>query len=324
MTDKPPANLIWETALDWLLLIQENPHDADLARRLNDWRASAAEHDAAWRKAQKVWQLSGAALSLPSEPAAGTPQIEPRTFSPRHFSRRKRSWIGAAAAACVVMLLLPDWQALRADYHSHTAEHRDITLSDGSHMLLDSNSVVDVQFDPGQRQVTLLRGQAFFSVKSEPDRAFYVNAGPVRVRVTGTAFAVSVEQGEVHVSVESGTVAVKTPSSLASSSLHHGDHLNYSTLDNQTRVAQWPDEYIAPWRRWQLIAVDQSVDDVIQQLRRYQPGLIVLTDKALGQRRITAALNLRDPKRALQAAIAPLGGTVQDRLPFTLIVSDAP
>lgn len=324
MTDKPPPNLIWETALDWLLLIQENPHDSDLARRINDWRASAAEHDAAWRKAQKVWELSGAALSLQSETAPGTQHVETRSSPPRRFSRRNRSLIGAAAAACAVMILLPDWQALRADYHSQTAEHRDITLSDGSHMLLDSNSVADVQFDPEQRQVTLLRGQAFFSVKSEPNRAFYVNAGSVRVRVTGTAFAVSVEQGDVHVSVESGTVAVKTPSSLASSSLHHGDHLNYSTKNNQTRVAQWPDEYSAPWRRWQLIAVDQSVDDVIQQLRRYQPGLILLTDKALGQRRITAALNLRDPKRALQAAIAPLGGTVQDNLPYTLIVSDAP
>lgn len=31
MTEKPPLNPIWETALDWLLLIQENPHDPELA-----------------------------------------------------------------------------------------------------------------------------------------------------------------------------------------------------------------------------------------------------------------------------------------------------
>ena len=320
MTDKPPANLVWETALDWLLLIQQNPHDPELNRRLNDWRASAPEHDAAWRKAQKVWQLSGAALNLPNATSAAAPT----TPAPRRFSRRQHSWMGVAAAACAVCMLLPDWQALRADYRSPIAEHRDITLSDGSHMLLDSNSVADVQFDPAQRQVTLLRGQAFFSVKSEPDRAFYVNAGQVRVRVTGTAFAVSVENDEVQVSVESGTVAVKTPAAPQPSSLHHGDHLSYSAKDNQTRLAQWPNESIAPWRRWQLVAVDQSVEDVIKQLRRYQPGLILLTDKTLGQRRITAALNLRDPKRALQAAIAPLGGAVQDSLPYALIVTDAP
>ena len=69
MTDTPPPNLVWETALDWLLLIQQNPDDPELNRRLNDWRASAPEHDAAWRKAQIVWQLSGAALSLPNPPA---------------------------------------------------------------------------------------------------------------------------------------------------------------------------------------------------------------------------------------------------------------
>ncbi|WP_256670619.1 DUF4880 domain-containing protein [Pseudomonas sp. FSL A6-1183] len=64
MTEKPPPNPIWETALDWLLLIQENPHDSELTERLNHWRASAPEHDAAYRKALKVWSLSGEALRL--------------------------------------------------------------------------------------------------------------------------------------------------------------------------------------------------------------------------------------------------------------------
>ena len=46
MTDRPPPNPIWETALDWLPLIQENPDDPELNGRLNHWRASAHQHDA--------------------------------------------------------------------------------------------------------------------------------------------------------------------------------------------------------------------------------------------------------------------------------------
>lgn len=317
-------NPVWETALDWLLLIQQHPDDPELSTQLYAWRASAPEHDAAYRKALKVWRLSGEALSLPLEPAP-SPVLTPAP-APRHLRRRKRSLIGAAVAACAVFMLLPDWQALRADFHSPTAEHRDITLSDGSHVLLDSDSLVDVQFDPQQREVTLLRGQAFFSVQPDAARAFYVNAGPVRVRVTGTAFAVNLQGSHVDVSVESGTVAVKTSQSSSAPDhlLHHGDQLRYNASDDSTRLAQLPNEQIAPWRRWQLVAIDQSVEDVVAQLRRYQPGLILLTDKTLGQRRITAALNLRDPKRALQAAIAPLGGQLQDSVPYTLIVSAKP
>lgn len=321
-------NPIWDTALDWLLLIQQHPDDPDLTQRLNDWRASAPQHDAAYRKALKVWRLSGEALSLAQEPtpAPAAPPAPRPAPAPSRSSRRKRSLIGAAVAACAAFMLLPDWPALRADWHSPMAEHRDIILSDGSRVQLDSNSLIDVQFDPQQREVTLLRGQAFFSVKPDATRAFYVKAGSVRVRVTGTEFAVSLNDSNVDVSVQSGTVVVKTPDSSARPEhvLHHGDQLSYRATHQTTRLAQLPDEQIAPWRRWQLVAIDQSVDDVVSHLRRYQPGLIVLTDKALGQRRITAVLNLRDPKRALQAAIAPLGGRVQDSVPYTLIVSAKP
>ena len=322
MTEKPPPNPIWETALDWLLLIQENPHDSELTERLNHWRASAPEHDAAYRKALKVWSLSGEALTLPVTTAPAPPMARP----PQRLSRRKRALVGAAVAASALLMWGPDWQVMQADYRSPAAEHRTVALSDGSQMLLDSNTLADIQFNPEQREVTLLRGQAFFSVKPDADRAFYVNAGDVRVRVTGTAFAVSLGDNGVDVSVESGTVAVQTPQASASAMhlLGHGDQLHFTANDRHTRIVQLPIEQIAPWRQWQLVAVDQSLDDVIMQLRRYQPGLILLTDKALGQRRITAALNLRDPKSALQAAIAPLGGRVHDSVPYTLIVSAKP
>ena len=320
MTDNP--NPIWETALDWLLLLQENPHDPQLTAQLNRWRASAPEHDAAWRKAQKVWSLSGEALS---PPIASTPA--PTAAHARlRITRRTRSWIGTAVAASALLMWLPDWQAVHADYRSPIAEHRTIALSDGSQMLLDSNTLADVQFNPEKREVTLLRGQAFFSVQPDATRAFYVKAGDVRVRVTGTAFAVSLANNGVEVSVESGTVAVKTPRSSVNADhlLHHGDQLRYTSADQSTRLVQLPQEQIAPWRRWQLVVIDQSINDVATQLRRYQPGLILLTDKSLGQRRITAVLNLRDPKRALQTAIAPLGGHLQDSVPYTLIVSAKP
>ena len=115
MTDKPPPNLIWETALDWLLLIQENPDDPELNARLNHWRASAPEHDAAYRKALKVWSLSGEALSLPvaTEPA---PMPMPTALRPpTTLSRRKRALVGAAVAASALLMWGPTEHSKR--YH---------------------------------------------------------------------------------------------------------------------------------------------------------------------------------------------------------------
>ena len=328
MTDTPPAarakDPVWEAALDWLFRLQESPDDDDLQQALSAWLGESPEHQRAWRKAGKVWGLSGALMNSPDFECPLPPaSVIPLAAPPRRRHWLRRVGIGSAVAACALLASLLDWQGLGADYRSPAGEHRTITLADGSVVELDSGSAIDVQFSADKRQVTLLRGQAFFEVKSQPERPFEVAAEAVNVTVTGTAFAVELTPVSIDVSVARGSVNVADQRHPGTplQPLKPGQGLRFLRQGQAAQALQIPVEQIAAWRHWQLLAIDQPLSEVVERLRQYQPGLIVLNDPALGQRKITAALDLRSPRKALEAAVAPLGARVEQTTPYLLRVS---
>ena len=57
---------------------------------------------------------------------------------------------------------------------------------------------------------------------------------------------------------------------------------------------------VAPWLHGQIVARDRAMADVVDELRRYYRGMIVVADDALRGRRVTGVYNLSDPKEALE------------------------
>jgi transmembrane sensor len=67
----------------------------------------------------------------------------------------------------------------------------DITLADGTRIWLNAGSQFSypVNFNGKTREV-YLAGEAFFEVKTDPEKPFYVITGDMKIRVTGTRFNV--------------------------------------------------------------------------------------------------------------------------------------
>lgn len=318
MTDTPPASRasgplkddpIWQAAMDWLLQRNATPDDVLLQQAHARWLAADERHRKAWRKAEQVWLLS-ADLTLHEAPQAQSEHRAParrRTWS-------RRAMAGAALAACVLLLVgrMPS-----ADHRSPAGEHRQVRLSDGSRIELGSDSAIRVAFEPGVRAVTLLKGQAFFEVSPDAARPFTVQAEDVKVTVTGTAFEVDLGRSAVAVAVQSGSVQVRDRrGELAVPALGAGDRLRVGLDHSAPHRARVLPGQIAAWRQWQLLVNDRPLAEVIEDLRAYYPGVLLLRDRALGERRITASLNLRSPGSALQLAIAPLGGQLKQWGPY--------
>lgn len=331
MTDTSPSSRgagslkddpVWQAAMDWLLQRHATPDDVLLQQAHARWLAADERHRKAWRKAEQVWLLSGA-MSLPEpEVAAAAPvqRVAPRPARRRCWSRRAMT--GAALAACVLVLV---GRVPTADHSSPAGEHRAVRLSDGSRIELGSDSAIRVAFAPGVRAVTLLKGQAFFEVSHDVSRPFTVQAEDVKVTVTGTAFEVDLGRSAVAVAVQSGSVQVRDGrGELAVPALGAGDSLRVGLDHSAPHRARVLPGQIAAWRQWQLLVNDRPLAEVIEELRAYYPGMLLLRDRALGERRITASLNLRSPGSALQLAIAPLGGHLKQWGPYLTEVRARP
>ena len=302
--DTPPDR----EALHWLIALQEAPGDTVLRDHFRAWLQASPTHADAWRDLNRVDDLIGQALSA-AEAAPPPRRARPVTAM---------AMTAFALAACLLLAFVPMLQAgLQADHRTTTAEMRRIVLADGSRVMLAPDSAITVSLGEGKRAVALLRGEAFFEVQRDPARPFTVVAGDSSVRVVGTAFNVRRLAAGAEVAVAQGAVQVSRADTHVD--LRPGDSIDTSQGQHGIR-STLPTELVAPWRHGQLVVKDRSVADVVDTLRRYHDGVIMLHGSTLAERRITGIFTPDDAEAALTALVAPLGGSVIRVTPWFVLV----
>jgi transmembrane sensor len=86
---------------------------------------------------------------------------------------------------------------------------RTLSLPDGSHVTLDTDTQIRVSMDGRSRVVEFDRGQGYFKVAHDSQRAFVVNAGQLSVIAVGTEFSVRREGSDFRVVVAEGIVRLQ-------------------------------------------------------------------------------------------------------------------
>jgi transmembrane sensor len=317
MTEKIPDRIL-EQAVAWLHRVEEAPENSALWRDLDAWISVDESHRAAWALARKSWTLAG---DVP-------PRFVARRAPALRWRRPRRIAVGLAAAlaACLLVFVAqPDiavW--LRADNATAAAETRELALDDGSAVTLGADSAIATDFSAGRRAVTLLRGEAFFQVARDPARPFTVQAETLIVTVTGTAFDVGFTDRSYAVTVASGAVRVEHAGAAGTRevALSPGQRLVIDRRTDDSVRTVVAAEDIAPWRASRLIVEDAALPDVVDAIRRYHRGAVLVMSRSLQERRVTGVYDLSDPARALRALAGPYGGVVREVPPYLITVSD--
>jgi transmembrane sensor len=312
-------------ATDWLILLQEEPHDRDLRRRFDAWRDASPLNAEAWTATGRTSDV--AAAMTPAHADEWMPAVA-RRRAQRRASRWSRRGIGlslaaTALAACIALVAAPPMiLRLQSDYMTGTAGQRTLELPDGSKVTLGAASAMALAFDAGERRLRLLKGEAFFEVTHDPARPFRVEAGKVEASVLGTSFDVRLEAEAVTVAVQEGVVGV---ASLGADSppverVEAGQAVRVVAGVRIERSSE-PPRQMAAWRKGQLLSHDRPLREAVDQLRRYFAGTIVLTDEALAERTVTGVYNLADPEEALRGIVQAHGGRVRRITSWLLVVS---
>ncbi len=308
---------ILEQASDWLFRTQEAPDDPRLRAALEAWIAGDPRHAQAWTAARRAWAVAGMTtpVLVGTTPAAAAPP-------PRAAARRRRVAVLALAAGIAALALLPGLsQRLQSDHRTATAETRALALADGSRLTLAADSAVATAFSDGVRGVALLSGAAHFEVEPDRARPFVVSGGDVTVTVTGTAFDVAFTERTAAVEVAEGSVTVAHGGTETRLKAGQGAIVDRSSGEIR-RVAVDPLD-VGAWRHGRLVVGDRMLSTVVDAIRRHHPGVILLSDHALAEKRVTGVYDLSDPERALRALVGPYGGTVRRLTPYLLVVSSA-
>ena len=199
----------------WRWLLQR--HDPAIAwdeARFERWLAADPAHPPAYARAEALWMdTAGPARQLADEDDVVLQQYLQRLEAP---AIRWRRWPLPLASAALLLLALwlgagsrpENWlDNLRADQVTAPGEIRELTLAEGSRLVLDADTAIEVRLTAEERHVWLLRGAAFFEV-THTGQPFVVHSGSGQIQVLGTAFEVRQQPSGHQVSVASGRVRV--------------------------------------------------------------------------------------------------------------------
>lgn len=301
-------------ALDWL--IELDGADATTRERFAAWLAASPANARAYERASALWQspLLGMAAAELEQHARGARQ--------RHKRWRHRCF---AAAASVLLALTLALQSdlplrLRADHVTAVGERQHLQLADGSRILLNTDTALSAEVDGQQRSARLFRGEAYFEVTQDRGLPFEVDAGPLRMSMHGTAFAVRRLGDATEVSVQRGELDVQTRRDAMRFSLAAGDSLRVGPDGLGERQRDTGPARRPAWVEGRLVFENCPLREVLAELRRYYPGWIVSPDEQLGAVAITGNYRLDDPRGALRS-LARITATHLHEFPHLLILN---
>lgn len=287
LPEQAPASPIEQQALDWFTRLRAPDLTQDEQAAFDHWH-QRPQNAQAYRAVQALWQ----SLELPARRVH------------KKAARPPRRWPAYAAAACLCGAaagwVLPSLQDVGSDYATAAGERREVQLTDGSRVRLDSATAIDVNIDAGTRTVHLRHGRLFADVVHD-GRPFVVEVGEARVQVLGTQFSVGRTADVDEVVLLSGKVDVSNAGQHRL--LAPGQRL--SIHGERLEAVQPVDaERLLAWRDGQLRVRDAPLAEVLDRLAGYQGKRLVLLDSAAGQRRISGSFNLDQAGSAMDALIS--------------------
>lgn len=272
----PESDRIDQEASEWIARLNADDVSDVERKQFAAWRDAHPMHARSYDELMGTWQAFTAAGSLVRAVSFGH-SMNAATV-PRSFQWR---WV-AAAAVLILGISLYWYTADRVPeqvLQTAIGERASISLSDGSTLELNSNTLARVSYSRRTRTIHLDRGEAYFKVKHDTERPFWVMSGGSWVRAVGTEFDVYLRTRDLRVTVSEGAVKVGTaPVSVISA----GQQVDIGTSAAVMRELSATDlTRSAAWRTGTLYFENQPLGEVIDELSRYTSARMIVTDDTL-------------------------------------------
>jgi transmembrane sensor len=279
----------------WLARLHSDVRSEQTERSFKAWLADDPSHAAAFERLTNTWDATGILRSRGYVRVLPADEVRrPR----RRFVLAVAGAMAAATAAVVVgvQLLQSSKQSSSETIMTVRGERRSIVLSDGSHLVLNTDSRVSATFTASKREIVLEQGQVRFEVAKDPDRPFVVRAGGKRIVALGTAFDVRWTDARLSIVLFEGRVTVLSASMLASLDeivLSPGERLEFQkptlAIKSQPQI-----EREEAWVGGRAIFEATPLHEAIAEINRYSRRQLRLADPGLANLPISGTFSVDD------------------------------
>lgn len=298
-TPAPLPTPVVDAAVGWLVHLWSGDATEESRAQWQRWRAADPLHEQAWRRIEATnerWRVHAPGLA---ETLAGSPKA----------AGRRRALSGMAALAVTGMAVWAGNEQVAthgwlAGVRTAKGEQRRLLLSDGTQLMLNTATALDIDYSPTLRRLRLYTGELLITTAPDthlPKRPLVVDTPAGRAQALGTRFTVRHDaEGSAapgtQVEVFEGAVELRSASGLALR-IDAGQAARLPTGGTATATAP-PAE--PAWAEGVLIASDMRLDAFVDELRRYRSGLIQLAPEVAGLR-LSGVFPLGDTDHILQA-----------------------
>ncbi|KII28442.1 iron dicitrate transport regulator FecR [Pseudomonas fluorescens] len=259
----------------------------------NDWLVADPAHLQAWQRMAAVGEQMARVPGALASPALRGADL----------SRRQvvRSVLLLASASSIGWL---GWRSetsrtLFADLRSAVGERRELRLADGSSLLLNTDTSLNLRFDGRQRVLELLSGEILVTTAVDPlQRPFKVLTRHGEVLALGTRFIVRSQELGGEVSVLEKAVQVSPALGGAMIRVEAGQSVAFN--GRSAGALRRNDASVGAWQQGSIIAIDRPLSELLADISRYRSG-VLRCDPRIAQLKVSGAFPIDNTDRALAA-----------------------
>jgi transmembrane sensor len=271
------------TAAEWFA-VRCGGTNPRLEQRFQAWLAADPARREDYALCEIAWEVSApAARSLP----------EPHRAAREGVLLRRQALAAACAVALAVVVIML-WPAAGQSWSTGAGEQRTLQLDDGSHVMLNTRTRLDVRFTRNERTVRLIMGEAFFDVAKDANRPFVVRTPLGSARAIGTRFDVYLEERRFAVTTAEGRVMVAAKGGTDGVVVEAGRRAELRMGMRRAQVGPADVAAALNWQAQRIEVANDSLGNVLRDFSRYTSLPVRAATPAVAALRVTAVLRTGD------------------------------
>jgi transmembrane sensor len=330
------SRTIDEAASDWTARLDRGQLSPGEEAELEAWLQGDPRRRGALLRAQAV------ALQSESARALG-PGFDPADFAPpapapvdKGGISRRRSliWTGSAIAGATLIALGVGMPAAGTTVSTGRGELRLVPLQDGSTVMLNTDTSITIHDGASERRVTLVNGEAFFSVARGRTKPLVVEVDGRRLttdqatfnlrKLRGAPVNLLVHQGEVRLAPPSWgdqrVIAVRSDMKL---DLAEPRLFRSSPPERPAPVSSDAATRGLAWLEGKIAFEGETLQTAADSFARYSDTHILIRDAGLAREPVTGLFAANDPA-GFSRAVAAIFDAKVDRQGDTIVLSRRP